>query len=363
MPQTLSVIKAGVGGFVGHSGMHPDVHQAAREALAQAVQSGLLVDAQAHACGDDLFLVMSHEHGEDVEGVHRMAWDAFGACAEVARGLHLYGAGQDLLTDGFAGSVHGTGLGVAELVLTERPSEPVLVFMGDKTATGAFNLPLFKMFADPFNTPGLVIGEALHQGFAFEVHDLKHQRKVMFTTPEETYDLLAFIGAPSQYAVKRIVSRATGEVAAVASTDRLSHLAGRYAGNDDPAAIVRCHGAFPGVGEALEPFTTPHLVEGGLRGSHRGPWMPVGLEAAAAARFDGPRVVALGFQLADGRLVGTRDCFADPAFDHARREAGEVTDYLRRHGPFEPHRLPLDEMEYTTMPAVAARMASRWSDL
>jgi fructose 1,6-bisphosphate aldolase/phosphatase len=28
-------------------------------------------------------------------------------------------------------------------------------------------------------------------------------------------------------------------------------------------------------------------------------------------------------------------------------------DYLRRHGPFEPHRLSLDEMEYTTMPATA----------
>jgi fructose 1,6-bisphosphate aldolase/phosphatase len=35
-------------------------------------------------------------------------------------------------------------------------------------------------------------------------------------------------------------------------------------------------------------------------------------------------------------------------------------DYLRRHGPFEPHRLPLDEMEYTTMPSVAERLADRW---
>jgi len=35
-------------------------------------------------------------------------------------------------------------------------------------------------------------------------------------------------------------------------------------------------------------------------------------------------------------------------------------DYLRKHGPFEPHRLPLEEMEYTTMPAVAAKLESRW---
>ena len=52
--------------------------------------------------------------------------------------------------------------------------------------------------------------------------------------------------------------------------------------------------------------------------------------------------------------------FDDPAFDRTRSQANEVMDYLRRHGPFEPHRLGLDEMEYTTMPAVAARLADRW---
>ncbi len=33
---------------------------------------------------------------------------------------------------------------------------------------------------------------------------------------------------------------------------------------------------------------------------------------------------------------------------------------LRRHGPFEPHRLPMEEMEYTTLPQVAERLESRW---
>ena len=150
----------------------------------------------------------------------------------------------------------------------------------------------------------------------------------------------------------------------MASTEKLSDIAGRYVGNDDPAAIVRCHGAFPAVGELLEPFATPMLVEGFLRGSYAGPWMPVSLADATPSRFDGPpRVVALGFQLAGGKFVGPRDLFADVAFEGARRQAGEVTDYLRRHGPFEPHRLPLDEMEYTTMPSVAAKMASRWSEI
>ena len=101
-----------------------------------------------------------------------------------------------------------------------------------------------------------------------------------------------------------------------------------------------------------------------MRGSHYGPWMPVSLRDAHPARFDGPpRLVALGYQLADGKPIGPRDMFDDPSYDNARTEANTVSDYLRKHGPFEPHRLPLDEMEYTTMPAVAAKLSDRWGDI
>ncbi|MXW23633.1 MAG: fructose 1,6-bisphosphatase, partial [Chloroflexi bacterium] len=274
MPQTLSVIKADVGGWVGHSAMHPELLDAGREALAQAVQSGLLIDAQAHACGDDLFLVMSHDRGEDDEEIHRLAWDIFQTGTEVAQKLHLYGAGQDILVDAFSGNIRGAGPGSAEMEIEERPSEPVIVFMGDKTSAGSFNLPFFKMFADPFNTAGLVIAEPLHGGFEFEVHDVKENRRIFLSCPDEMYDLLVFIGSPARYAVKRVRNRLTGEVASVSSTDKLSLIAGRYVGKDDPTAIVRCQGTFPAVGEVIEPFTTAWTVEGFMRGSHYGPWMP-----------------------------------------------------------------------------------------
>jgi len=364
MPQTLSVIKADIGGWVGHSAMHPDILDGGREELAKAVQSGLLIDAQAWACGDDMFLIMSHDRGEDNTEIHKFAWDTFVLGTETARKLKLYGAGQDLLADAFSGNIRGMGPGSAEMELVERPSEPVIVFMGDKTSSGSFNLPFYKMFADPFNTAGLVIAEALHQGFAFEVHDLKNHKKIMFNAPEEIYDLLVFIGSPAHYAIKRVVARATGEVAGVSSTDKLSLIAGRYVGKDDPTAIVRCQNSFPAVGEVIEPFTTPYIVEGFMRGSHYGPWMPNSLKDAHPARFDGPpRVVALGFQLAQGKLIGPRDMFDDPSYDNARQKANDISDFLRLHGPFEPHRLPLDEMEYTTMPAVSAKMESRWSEI
>jgi len=361
---TLSVIKADIGGWVGHSSSHPDIIDHAREQLAKAKQKGTLIDGYPGQCGDDLFLIMTHERGVNDTEVHTFAWDTFKSGTEVAKKLHLYGAGQDLLSDAFSGNIRGMGPGSAEMEIEERPSEPVLVFMGDKTSAGSFNLPLYKIFADPFNTAGLVIAEPLHGGFTFEVHDIKNHQKIRFNAPEEIYDMLIFMGSPSHYCVKAVYSRGTGAVAAVSSTDKLSLIAGRYVGKDDPTCVVRSQGEFPAVGEVLEPFALPIIVEGWMRGSHQGPWMPCAVRDANPSRFDGPpRIACLGFQLANGKLVGPRDMFDDPAFEPARRQAAEIADYMRRHGPFEPHRLPLEEMEYTTMPAVAARHANRWQPL
>jgi len=79
---------------------------------------------------------------------------------------------------------------------------------------------------------------------------------------------------------------------------------------------VRCQSGLPAVGEVLKPLSFPHTVAGCMRGSHHAPLMPVGVDQAHPSRFDGPpRVVALGFQLKEGRLIGLRDLFADPAFD------------------------------------------------
>jgi fructose 1,6-bisphosphate aldolase/phosphatase len=176
--------------------------------------------------------------------------------------------------------------------------------------------------------------------------------------------MLVYLGAPSRFAVKAIYHRESGEVAAVSSTQRLSLMAGRYVGKDDPVCIIRSQGKFPAVGEILEPFASPHIVEGWMRGSHHGPLMPVAVREANPCRFDGPpRVIAAGFQIANGKLVGPRDLFDDPAFDEARHQANIMADFLRRMGPFEPHRLPLEEMEYTTMPEVAKKLASRFQDI
>ncbi|MDP2168034.1 MAG: fructose-1,6-bisphosphate aldolase/phosphatase [Thermodesulfovibrionales bacterium] len=357
---TLSVIKADVGGYVGHSSIHSALMDKARERLSKALEKGLLVDFHVTRCGDDLELIMTHKKGADSNEIHELAWNTFLACTEVAKELKLYGAGQDILKDAFTGTVKGLGPGVAEMEFEERKSEPVIVFMADKTSPGAWNLPLFKIFADPFNTAGLVIDPAMHMGFEFEVLDIHAHKTITLSCPEEMYDLLMFIGAVGRFVIKA-VRRKDGLAAASASTEKLSEVAGRYVGKDDPVLIIRCQSGLPAVGEVLEPFTFPHLVEGWMRGSHHGPLMPVPFYEANPSRFDGPpRVIAAGFQVTNGKLIGPRDMFDDPSFDGAREKANDIADYMRRHGPFEPHRLGLDAMEYTTMPGLMKKHEGRF---
>lgn len=361
MDVTLSVIKADTGGYVGHTDVHPEMMQVARERVARAVEQGLLLDGQVSRVGDDLALIMTHGREPNDPDIHGFAWDVFQATTEVATRLGLYGAGQDLLSDAFSGNLRGLGPGYAEMRLSERPSEPIVVFLADKTEPGAFNYPLARMFADPFTTAGLVIDPAMHDGFEFEVLNLLDDEVIRLRTPEDYYDLLMLIGSPHRFVVRQVFSRQKGIVAAATSTQRLSLQAGRYVGKDDPVAIVRCQSGLPALGEVLEPFSYPHIVSGWMRGSHFGPLMPTSYEDATPSRFDGPpRIVALGFQLTQGKLVGPRDLFGDVSFDRARRIALEIADHLRHMGPFEPHRAGMDELEYTTMPELMKRLQTRW---
>jgi len=132
-----------------------------------------------------------------------------------------------------------------------------VIFMADKTEPGAFNLPMYRIFADPFNTAGLVIDPRLHQGFKFTVYDAYEGREITLNAPEEIYDLLALIGTPGRFIIRRIYRKSDNEIASVVSVERLSLIAGRYVGKDDPVAIVRAQSGFPAVGEILEAFTLP----------------------------------------------------------------------------------------------------------
>jgi fructose 1,6-bisphosphate aldolase/phosphatase len=342
------------------------LEEIARKKLTNARQDKTITDFYIGHCGDDLELIMTHNNGVDAKEVHSLAWDTFCEATEKARDLGLYGAGQDLLCDAFSGNVRGMGPGIAEMEFTPRKSEPIIAYMMDKTEPGAFNFPIYKMFADPFNTAGLIIDPSCHDGFMFEVWDIQEHKNVILKIPEEMYDLLALIGAKSRFVIKRVFPKPTSklpsnEPVSVVSTEKLYQIAGEYVGKDDPVAAVRCQSGLPALGESLEAFSLGHLVSGWMRGSHNGPLMPVGLKDAKCTRFDGPpRVVALGFQVRKGILTKPVDLFDDPAFDIIRHQSQQITEYMRMHGPFEPHRLPMADMEYTTLPKVMKKLGSRF---
>jgi fructose 1,6-bisphosphate aldolase/phosphatase len=369
MKTTISIIKADVGSYCGHQLPHPNLLKIAKSELEEAKKSGILIDYYVANCGDDIDLIMTHDKGDANSKVHKVAWDAFVAATEEAKKLKLYGAGQDLLSDAFSGNVKGLGPGSAEMTFEERKSEPVVCFLMDKTDPGAFNLPVYKMFADPFTTAGLIIDPNMHGGFTFEVYDIEEHKRVLLHTPTELYDLLALIGSTSRYVIKRVFPGKGNKVpekepAACVSTDKLFQIAGEYVGKDDPVAMARGQSGLPSVGELVEPYAFPHLVSGWMRGSHVGPILPCSMKDAIPTRFDGPpRIVALGFQLCEGKLIGPNDIFADIAYDHARSKALKIADYMRRHGPFQPHRLPPGDMEYTSMPEVMEKLKGRFEAL
>lgn len=365
---TISHIKADIGSLPGHSVVFKPVEDEVRNHVKEYGKS-LLSDFRVTHVGDDIEITMIHDRGTDDTEVHKLAWEAFKAGTELAKNTGLYGAGQDLLKDAFSGNIKGMGPGVAEMEITPRKSEPFLVYMMDKTEPGAFNFPIYKMFADPFNTPGLVLDPSMHEGFRFEIWDIVDGKKLELSTPENLYDILAMIGSKSHYVIKRVYTKETHEKlpdenVAVITTDKLSFIAGEYVGKDDPAGMVRLQSGLPAAGESLEAFSHPFLVSGWMRGSFNGPLMPVGMNNANMTRFDGPpRVVCIGFVLKNGKLTGPVDMFDDPAYDGARKTAVDITDYLRRMGPFEPHRLPEEEMEYTTLPRVLERFKDKFTPI
>ena len=365
---TVSIIKADVGSLAGHHTVPKPLLDIGEKRLKEAQKNGLINSYYVFHAGDDLELLMVHTRGESNCDIHELAWGTFKEAAKKASSLKLYGAGQDLLKEAFSGNVRGMGPGVAEMEIEERRSDPIVVFAADKTEPGAYNYPMFRIFADPANTAGLIIDPNMSGGFKFEVLDTVENKKIVLKCPEEMYELIALIGTPGRNVVSRVRRARDDLICATTSTTRLALIAGRYVGKDDPVSIVRAQHGLPALGEILVPFMHSYFVEGWMRGSHWGPLMPVGLKDSKCTLFDGPpRIVALGFQVGNGKIASDddgvpliSDLFDDLAFDMARREAIEYAAVLRRMGEFEPARLSAEVMEYTTLPQLLKKLRARF---
>lgn len=349
MELTLSVIKADIGSIGGHiapserllnSVIHHIEHQG----------RDLEIDSYVSYTGDDIAIVITHKRGVNDEGIHKLCWDAFMAGTEVAKEQGLYGAGQDLLKEAFSGNVRGMGPAVAEMEFDERPNEPFLFFAADKTDPGCYNLPLYLAFADPMNTPGLMLSPGMCDGFTFVIMDVNHaegDRVIELNAPEDLYAIASLLRDTERYVVESIWSRNSGEQAAAVSTSRLHNIAGKYTGKDDPVMLIRVQKNFPATGEILEPYAIGHYVGGGMRGSHQMPLMPVGLNSGISY-FDGPPIVSCAaFAMHDGQLTEPVDAFAHPFWDSVRNNVSQKAIEMRRQGFFGAAMLPMSELEYT----------------
>ncbi|MBI3771949.1 MAG: fructose 1,6-bisphosphatase [Gammaproteobacteria bacterium] len=349
MKLTLSVIKADIGSIGGHICPSQLLLESVRNHIYKH-GTKLLLDSYISSTGDDIAIVTSHERGVGDEAIHKLAWDAFIAGTEVAKQQGLYGAGQDLLKDAFSGNVRGMGPAVAEMEFEERPNEPFLFFAADKTDPGAFNLPLYLGFADPMNTPGLMLAPGMAKGFKFIIMDVnctEGDRIIELNATEGLYDIAALLRDTERYVVESIYSRDTGEQAVSVSTSRLHNIAGKYTGKDDPVMLMRVQKNFPATGEVLAPYAIGHLVAGCMRGSHQMPLMPVRLNTGISY-FDGPPVVTCAaFAMHHGKFTEAVDAFAHPFWDLVRNRTADKALEMRRQGFFGAAMLPMSELEYT----------------
>lgn len=359
---TLSIIKADVGSIAGH--VTPGKHLVGTiNHHVKAAVDTLISDYFIGVTGDDIAILMVHERGLNHPDVHRLAWDAFRAGTELARSEGLYGAGQDLLRDSFSGNARGLGPAVAEMEFDERPNEPFVMIMADKTEPGAYNLPLYQAFADPMNTAGLLLSPEITEGFRFRVMDVTctdGDRVIELDAPEDLYALAALLRDNARYVVESIWARHGGEQAVAVSTQRLHNIAGKYTGKDDPVMLVRVQKNFPATGEVLAPYAVAHYVGGFMRGSHVGPLMPV-KHGTVCSYFDGPPIVScFGFCVHKGRLTEVVDPFDHPFWDVVRGRAAEKAMEIRRQGFSGPSMLPYSELEYGGIVSILEKLEPRF---
>jgi fructose 1,6-bisphosphate aldolase/phosphatase len=348
MKTTLTLAKADIGSIGGHIKPGARLMSVVTNYMKRHSKPNVRDFYISHT-GDDIAVLMTHTRGVGDQRVHRLVWDAFTAGAEDARKQGLYGAGQDLLKDAFSGNIKGLGPAICEMEIEERPNEPFLMFAADKTDPGAYNLPLYLAFVDPMYNAGLILSPGMFKGFKFTIMDVAYtegDRVIELNAPEQIYDIAALLRDNQRFVVESIHSRATGEVCAVVSTQRLHNIAGKYTGKDDPVMMARVQGAFPATGEVLQPFKIGHFVAGFMRGSHTGPLMPVKTNSTISW-FDGPPVVsATAFCVHGGILTEPADAFDHPLWDHIRDKVSRKAIEIREQGFSGCAMLGYDELEY-----------------
>ncbi len=347
---TLSIIKADIGSVGGHLTPSDDLLQAVITYMEDYAPK-VVRDFDVHCVGDDIALLMVHEHGENNSKVHKLGLDCLNHGAEVARDQGLYGAGQDLDANAFSGNVRGMGPAVAELSFEPRKAEAFVFFAADKTECGCYNLPLYFAFADPMHAPGLILADSMAEGFTYRLLDVHHteaDKTIELSAPKDLYDLAALLRDNGRYHIESVWNTKTKALALKTSAARgRIDSKGKMKGKDDPVMLIRVQGDFPSTGELISAFRLGHYTGGSGRGSHTTPLMPV--EAGSPIGFfDGPAsVMAVAYSVSsEGKLTEGVDLFEGPMWDEVRRQCAQKFLTMRDQGFSGPAMLPTQDLEY-----------------
>ena len=331
----------------------------------------MILDFFITRTGDDISVIVTHNKGKDNEQIHKLIWDGFIRGGVVAEDLGYYAANQDILVEAFSGNIRGAGPSIAEMEIVEAGKEVMIFAQADKTAPGAFNKGLWEILFSP-NTTWRPLGKGQAQKIKVGVLDFEHNNKAgrHIWFDKEHYDYAAwYLGYPDRYTVDN-VQLGTGEDMAAVTAQRLGLIAGEYVGKDDPMFMMRSQSAFPAVGEITAPFLKgDYIVPGWMRGSNKGPFLPVALTDAKIGIYDGPPLLAMwSFNITNGRLIGFYDLMAaNPAIRHIQdtRSAAAIRNLQEGFGAGSEMTLRLNESEIEYQAGVEMRekeLASLWEN-
>ncbi len=385
--ETLSDIKADAGGKVGHTTPPTLFDGVGRASLREAQESGLIRDFRVFAVGDDMHLLMSHNHGVDANGVHLLAFRTFWRMVWVTEllGYKPYGLAQDLkigpATQGkrvddlaepsdrfialldehlpepersdlgkiraahktwkggrasveikkpFAGNVTGQGPGFAELPM--KDTWKVGVFAADKAGPAAFNIPLFHAVEQALAQEQF--RSRYGQSLAFEIFDVHNHTRVFLDAAAHREEIRDLLGATNLFNVKRLWSlpQVVAQREAVETAIQKILLA---ASTEKLALITggeyvgKDDPVLLGVEELVNPIfeymkTGFYMTQGDERGSHYMMLTPKPLpEAVATVRSRGLQI-GLVVTLSPGGIAEMRDVYGEPSFRETRVRIDQI---------------------------------------
>lgn len=363
---TVTIAKADVGSIGGHGTAPGKMLEAVAEVWTRAAEQGLILSFFITRVGDDISVTVTHAQGKDNKQIHETIWNGFVNGAVIAKDLGYYGAGQDLLANAFSGNVRGAGPSVAEMVFEESPAEVLIIGQADKTAPGAFNKGLWDVLFSP-NTTWRPLGggeaRSIKVGMLDFDYDDSKGRHIWWETKDYA-DAAWYMGFPDRYTIDN-VQLGNGEDFAAVTAQRLGKIAGKYVGKDDPMFMVRSQKRFPAVGEIVSPFVKgTYVVPGWMRGSNKGPFLPVALKDARIGIYDGPPLLGMWcFNLNNGILEGFYDLMgANPAIRYIQdRRAAKAVEMLENGFDEMNLRVGPEEIEYQDGPRkTEAALAGKW---